>query len=149
MHFYFSATEIECWFFLFSKRVQILKREYKYGQYCTPLGQSDCRYFFVLATATDQTEKVPLCYQTILEIWGPYSFVLPSLPFVITLQFIRIDTKKLGLIPTPFKNQKSLRSLWVTSVSKLKYVVMEMKMDKMRQLGHQLTKKLDPLFTEI
>ena len=24
----------------------MLKTEYKYGQYCTPLGQSDCRYFF-------------------------------------------------------------------------------------------------------
>ena len=35
--------------FLFSKRVQILKTEYKYGQYCTPLTQLDCRYFFVLA----------------------------------------------------------------------------------------------------
>ena len=48
MHFYFSATEIECWL-LFSKEVQILKTEHKYDQYCTPLGQSDCRYFFVLA----------------------------------------------------------------------------------------------------
>ena len=36
-------------FFLFSKRVQILKTEYKYGQYCTALCQSDCRYIFVLA----------------------------------------------------------------------------------------------------
>ena len=35
--------------FLFSQRVQIFKTEYKYGQYCTPLSQSDCRYFFVLA----------------------------------------------------------------------------------------------------
>ena len=34
---------------LSSKKVQILKTEYKYGQYCTPLSQSDCRYFFVLA----------------------------------------------------------------------------------------------------
>ena len=32
-------------FFLFSQRVQILKTEYKYGQYCTPLSQSDSRYF--------------------------------------------------------------------------------------------------------
>ena len=37
-------------FILFSKRVQILKTEYKYGQQCTPLTQSDCRsHFFVLA----------------------------------------------------------------------------------------------------
>ena len=36
-------------FFKFSKRVQILKTEYKYGKYCTPLTQSDYRYFFVLA----------------------------------------------------------------------------------------------------
>ena len=44
--------EIECsifCFFLLSQRVQILKIEYKYGQYCTPVSQSDCRYFFVLA----------------------------------------------------------------------------------------------------
>ena len=34
-------------FFLFSERVQILKTEYKHDQYCTPLHQSDCRYFFV------------------------------------------------------------------------------------------------------
>ena len=34
-------------FFLFSQRVQILKIEYKYGQYCTFLSQSDCRYFRV------------------------------------------------------------------------------------------------------
>ena len=48
--FLFSATEFECdiffFFLLFSQRVQILKTEYKYGQYCTPLSQSDCRYFF-------------------------------------------------------------------------------------------------------
>ena len=31
---------------LFSKRVQILKTGYKYGQYCNPLSQSDCRLFF-------------------------------------------------------------------------------------------------------
>ena len=36
-------------FFLLRKKVQILKTEYMYGQYCTPLTQSDCRYFFVLA----------------------------------------------------------------------------------------------------
>ena len=35
--------------FLFSKRVQILKTEHKYGQYRTPHTQSDYRYFFVLA----------------------------------------------------------------------------------------------------
>ena len=45
MHFYFSATEIECWFSLFSKTVQILETEYKYGQYCTTLSQSDCGFF--------------------------------------------------------------------------------------------------------
>ena len=39
-------------FFLFSQRVPILKTEYKYGQYCAPLSQSDCRYFFVLAIRT-------------------------------------------------------------------------------------------------
>ena len=34
-------------FLLFSQKVQILKTEYKYGQYCTPFSQSDCRYFYV------------------------------------------------------------------------------------------------------
>ena len=35
---------------IFSRsRVQILKTEYNNGQYGTPLSQSDCRYFFVLA----------------------------------------------------------------------------------------------------
>ena len=34
---------------LFSKRVQLLKTAYKYGQYCAPLTQSDFRYFFVFA----------------------------------------------------------------------------------------------------
>ena len=60
MHFYFSATEIECCTFcfsLFSQRLQISKTEYKYGQYCTPLGQSDYRYFFVLAIKVDITSK--------------------------------------------------------------------------------------------
>ena len=33
-------------------RVQILKTEHKYGQYCTPLSESDCRYFCVLAINT-------------------------------------------------------------------------------------------------
>ena len=47
---------------LFSERVQILKTEYKYGQYCTPLTQSDCRYFFVLAI--------------ILFIWANLSFYI-------------------------------------------------------------------------
>ena len=27
----------------------MLKTEYKYGQYCTPLCQSDCRYFFCVS----------------------------------------------------------------------------------------------------
>ena len=34
------------------KRVQILETEYQYEQYCTPLSQSDCKYFFVLAIMT-------------------------------------------------------------------------------------------------
>ena len=36
-----------CTFFLTYQRVQILKTEYKCGQYCTPLSQSDYGYFFV------------------------------------------------------------------------------------------------------
>ena len=35
--------------FLFSQGVQILKTEYKYGQYCTPLSQSDCSYFLCVS----------------------------------------------------------------------------------------------------
>ena len=47
MHFYFPANEFECCIYLLTcQRVQILKTEYKYGQYYTPLCQSDCRYFF-------------------------------------------------------------------------------------------------------
>ena len=42
------GKKIECYFF-FRSRGQILKTEYKYGQYCTPLSQSNCRYFSVLA----------------------------------------------------------------------------------------------------
>ena len=44
--------EIECrifCFFLFSQRVQTLNTEYKYGQFYTPLSESDCTYSFVLA----------------------------------------------------------------------------------------------------
>ena len=32
----------------------MLKTEYKYGQYRTPLNQSDCTYFFVLAIRVDK-----------------------------------------------------------------------------------------------
>ena len=50
---------------LFSKRVQILKTEYKYGQYCTPLTQSDCSYFFVSAITPiypyELEKKAPHC----------------------------------------------------------------------------------------
>ena len=44
--FFRYGIRILYFFCLFSQRVQILKTEYKYGQYCTPLSQSDCRYFF-------------------------------------------------------------------------------------------------------
>ena len=44
--FLFFRYGIRMYFFQFSQRVQILETEYKYGQYCTPLSQSDCRYFF-------------------------------------------------------------------------------------------------------
>ena len=48
--------------FFICKIVQILKTEYKYGQYCTPLSRSDCRYFFVLAIIL--FIKLILSYQT-------------------------------------------------------------------------------------
>ena len=37
-----------CWNTMFIFYYYLVE-EYKYGQYCTPLSQSDCRYFFVLA----------------------------------------------------------------------------------------------------
>ena len=52
--FLFTNTEIECCifcFFLFSQRAQILK-QYKNGQYCTPLSQADCRYFIRVSDKT-------------------------------------------------------------------------------------------------
>ena len=36
-----------------------MKTEYKYGQYCTPLSQSDCRYFFCVS---DNREYSFPCY---------------------------------------------------------------------------------------
>ena len=49
--FLFFRCEIRMlyFFFLFSQRVQILKTEYKYGQYGAPLSQSDCRYFLCVS----------------------------------------------------------------------------------------------------
>ena len=55
-------------FFLFSKRVQILKTEYKYGQYCTPLTQSDCRYFFVLAITYHKKRNAEFCEYPIPQL---------------------------------------------------------------------------------
>ena len=46
--------------FLFGQRVQILTPEYKYHPYCTPLNQSDCRYFFVKAINVIITQLPPL-----------------------------------------------------------------------------------------
>ena len=46
--FFRYGNRMLIFFFLPSKRVQILKTGYKYSQYCTPLSQSNCRYFFVL-----------------------------------------------------------------------------------------------------
>ena len=60
--------------FLFSKRVQILKTDYKYGQYCTPLTQSDCRYFLVLAIT--QNDKLTKIYHLndLQELFPEYAF---------------------------------------------------------------------------
>ena len=44
-NFPLQSTNIE-------NRVQILETEDQHEQYCTPLSQSDCRYFFVLAIMT-------------------------------------------------------------------------------------------------
>ena len=48
---------------LFSERAQILKAEYKYGQYCTPFIQSDCRYFFVLTIVKSMVVKARQSFQ--------------------------------------------------------------------------------------
>ena len=45
-------------FFLTSQREQILKTEYKHGQYCTPLSQSDGRYFSVEAIIKVMTKII-------------------------------------------------------------------------------------------
>ena len=55
--FFRYANRMLYFFFLFSLGVQILKTEYKYGQYCTPLSQSDCRYFFMLAIKANMTHS--------------------------------------------------------------------------------------------
>ena len=62
---------------LFSKRVQILKTEYKYGQYWTPLNQSDCRYFFVLAISISY-RTVP---NTISPIFSEFPRSFESVPW--------------------------------------------------------------------
>ena len=70
MHLYFFSTEVECFFLLlFSKRVQILKTEYKYGQYCTPVSQPDCRYFFVLTIIKNTIQLKNEKYWSCLMIW--------------------------------------------------------------------------------
>ena len=48
MHFYFSATEIECYIFclFFRQRIQTLKAEYKYGQYSTLLSANQTADIF-------------------------------------------------------------------------------------------------------
>ena len=61
------------WSFVFNEHISIfplrksnvdfcyyLVKEYKYGQYCTPLSQSDCRYFFVLAIKKSIYRKLNL-----------------------------------------------------------------------------------------
>ena len=58
MHFYFSATEFEYSnFFSCLVKEYKLKTDCKYGQYCTPLSQSNCRYFFVLVIIENTVPK--------------------------------------------------------------------------------------------
>ena len=55
--------EFECciFFFLIYQRVQILKADYKYHQYCTPLSQSDCRFFFRVSDNTSFSSFSTFC----------------------------------------------------------------------------------------
>ena len=39
-----------------------MKTEYKYDQYCIPLTQSDCRYFFVLTVTYFKTGRADTLY---------------------------------------------------------------------------------------
>ena len=75
--FLFFRNENSMLIFLFSKRVQILKKEYKYDQYSTPLSQSDCRYFFELAKITRYFPfpwKLPPCTPHVLTQVPPIKF---------------------------------------------------------------------------
>ena len=68
-------------FSLFSKRVQILKTEYKFGQYCTPLTQSDYRYFFVLAVSLNVVEWLFVILEAVFKcssIWANVTFLFVS-----------------------------------------------------------------------
>ena len=47
-----------------------METEYKYGQYCTPLIQSDCRCFFRLS---DNAQYLNLCYRELGQFCSDYS----------------------------------------------------------------------------
>ena len=47
-----------------------MKTEYKYGHYCTPLSQSDCRYFFVLVI--HNATRMGLIYKTLTKLCCEY-----------------------------------------------------------------------------
>ena len=69
-----------------SSRVQILKIEYKYGQYCIPLSQSDCRYFFVLAVSTS--------YRMVPSTIWPIFFEFPIFCRLISRVLRRVKYKQ-------------------------------------------------------
>ena len=74
-------------FFLNQSKSRNIETEYKYGQYCTLLSQSDCRYFFVLAIifiidvtmhlihnivqrTVGETSELYAVFGTVFSVWG-------------------------------------------------------------------------------
>ena len=57
-------------FFLIWSKSTNIETEYKFGQYCTSLSQSDCKYFFVLAII--YSKKCPkskcICFNEVIRL---------------------------------------------------------------------------------
>ena len=88
--------------FLFSQRVQILKIEYKYGQYFTPLSQSDCRYFFVLAIMNDILQARTLAHNLRSQTDFARSFVNTSRFGLNSLRYFALEVW--SIVPSDIKN---------------------------------------------
>ena len=100
--------------FFFRSRVQILETEYRYGQYCTPLSQSHCRYLFVLAIKRYiyVLRRVYLCLCTMLYLclctmlyaiccvyalcYIRYIYILCTMYYIYVLRRVDLDFDALG-----------------------------------------------------